>query len=469
MPAHTRTLSIVYGGTTVGGATDYLIHDKVRIERRYGLTTVSFTVAFGGASSDADFASDVSTLETAFTKPRQRLQILQNGETLLDLDPSVASGANTGFNARPSISKLGDDGDTGRSRVYEVSIEVDTPSDLTGQNGLTDASIEITYLPSRRRNLTISGEYRALGGNTAEDQYLASIGSYASTIITALTGTWELVDENYNYNDTNTIASFSRTYEELAFNQSSSSLNDTNVVQLRLDVARTRVGPGDSVFGAIYRMTRMIVSVDAWIDTSADLKTIWENTLRPYVITRANTLGELASAAVTDENISFDEKDSRISGTISVSGPTQSNLVQARITQSIDESSGLVHTPVWSNERFAAHTFQGPALRVRTTTITKRTVTGGRSGGRAVGSTRLGQTVGARVIYPDVNNATTAGRRDPVEVDLSDDINNSLGQGGWKPVSKTRTETPSRIGIPPDTIDILDEVEVTQERWVTTP
>ena len=87
MPAHTRTLSIVYGSTTVGGSTDYLIHDKVRIERRYGVTIVSFTVAFGGESSDANFATTISTLETAFTTPRQRLRILQNGSTLLDLNP----------------------------------------------------------------------------------------------------------------------------------------------------------------------------------------------------------------------------------------------------------------------------------------------------------------------------------------------------------------------------------------------
>ena len=103
MPTVNRDLKITYGSTVVGGTTDYLIDGKIRIDKSYNTTTVSFDVVVAGASSDANFASQCSTLEDAFRTPRDRLLIELGSSTLLDLNPTAGASGNSGFDANPSI------------------------------------------------------------------------------------------------------------------------------------------------------------------------------------------------------------------------------------------------------------------------------------------------------------------------------------------------------------------------------
>ena len=82
MPAVTRELSITYGGFTVGGATDYLIKDKIRIEKGYASANVSFNVIVSDASGAPEFATLCSAIEAAFRKPWQACTIALDGSTL---------------------------------------------------------------------------------------------------------------------------------------------------------------------------------------------------------------------------------------------------------------------------------------------------------------------------------------------------------------------------------------------------
>lgn len=371
MPAVARELSITYGAFTVGGATERLLDSEVgqmRIEKDFTSVSVEYTFVIQ-QELEADFAAEIASVEAAFRIPRLNLTIAQGSSTLLSLSQS----SNTGFDADPSIIKFDDIGNTGRSRVYTVRIDFGLPADNIGTSGRQSSVITVEFSESRRRTVTISGVYTALGGAESRAQYNASIATYAASILAGLGGTYELTAETADNFETDKNLEFSQTFQELIFNQANAVLDNLSIVNQIFRVTRKTVTPGDSsplVGVDAVRLVDFDVSYEASIDATltTDLVGIWENEIRPFIILQVETIAGGAIALLEDEpTFSFD--DNTISAAMLFTSATTSGVLEFERTEETFFDEGWVFVPAWTGDRLAKFEYQGAATILQTVTI----------------------------------------------------------------------------------------------------
>ena len=243
MPAVNRDLEIVYGATTIGGTTDFLLDGKFTLTDSYDTKTFSFDTICTGSTA-AIFASNCVTLEAAFRIPRQDLSVTLSGVSLI----SLTEGSSTGYNADPTINKVGGAADTGRSRADRVDITWERPADLSGQAGRRNSIVALNFAPGKRRTITITGRYTTLGGTGARAIYDGAIEGYTTSIIASVGGpgaVFELVSEDANADDNDTNIDFTRIFRELIFNQSEGVLDDDRIFDSIVQWSRSIPAPGD--------------------------------------------------------------------------------------------------------------------------------------------------------------------------------------------------------------------------------
>lgn len=123
----TRSMTVEYGSTTIGGSVGggtTAIHDVHSINRDQDSFDLSFS-ALVTASSSSGLASACAALETAYTTRRQDIKVTIGGADFLDLKHSDA----TALNITASISKTGSPHDSALSRLYQISVSgVTTPN-----------------------------------------------------------------------------------------------------------------------------------------------------------------------------------------------------------------------------------------------------------------------------------------------------------------------------------------------------
>lgn len=477
-PAVTRELSVIYGGFTVGGATDRLLDDYHRKVKNYVDVVIEFSF-LTTAASEAAFATEVRAIEAAFRKPLQKLEIKQGSATLDTYDPGTT--VNTGFNAQPEIIKRNDIGDTGRSRRYEVRITVQLPADLSGQSGRRDSSVEISYSPSRVRTLTITGTYTALTTNAALTQYEASIAAYATSVTTALTGTWELAEEpRVTHDDQNKTVDFEIVYEELIFKQSQSSLDDSAIVKQGMLIRRRFTSPGDTPSGfrgfpsgggggggggivvgpggpigrakasggRVRRFFILSCQYEAWIDKdvisgTTELRTKWLDEIRPWILGNIKEIFGPTAGALVSEEPEFDLPQNRIRANLEWWGvESGAGILEFQYTYRLQAELGKFIAPVWSGDSAAAHVFQGPARAIKSTTERFRLKKG------TLSTSMLGENFG-----------------DFFETALKEN------GGNWELISKQTDETPLNLGLDSigEGINVVDVVRVRTWRFVREP
>lgn len=502
-PAVVRTLTIVYEadggappGITVGGGTDYEIDGQVSLNVGWINSSVDFTVMVSADQAavdpDIDFATKCDALETAFRTPWLDLTVSQGAATLIDFKHST----NTGFRADPSVVKREDIGNTGYSRRYTVTIPVEMPADVSNTSGRQDADIKISYLPSRRRQVEISGVYTALppGGVTARQQYEASINAFAATVLGPLGGTWELAEEPVvNEDHVQKVVNFVRVYDELIFEQAGGSPDEVSIVRQRLVISRAQVGPGDSptgdtsfeasnasaaskgrsggyqqvglgggettyptigkgntyaagiggsgggslagTSGAVNRLLEIEASYECWIDKTVTPPTTLESfysTIQSFIVQQIKTILKVSSVAITSERPSFDLDDCRITSSISAVASSSSGLVE--YSQEVEDVSdpGIVLVPAWTGNSLSKFMYQGPQT--------------------------IKQTITEKALYMGSDGFDTASPR-PV-------IGQPAGEGGVSAERILRVRRrPIRMGVGSNTINLMDCTRITEREF----
>lgn len=203
MSAPSREIGIVYGGYTVATTDD--VHIGVD-----GPDLSSIRFDFEIAHSDpSTFATMKAAAETAFRTPRQGLVITVRGTTW----KSFSHSGGTGFNANPKIESTRR-GRSANSIIYTISIDFGRPADVHGTNYRRNSTVRVTWSTDRRMHVDVDGVYTVNGSTTARQQYLDAIGTYASSILTALGGSFDLLEENVVNDDQNKVATFHRRYDE---------------------------------------------------------------------------------------------------------------------------------------------------------------------------------------------------------------------------------------------------------------
>ena len=372
MPLVAREVQIIYGSVTLGGTGEYLILPpySYRDDSRQFQLTCRVLVHDPDVST---FVGLCTTLTDEFTTPRQRLRLIigTGGEatTKYDLDPST----NTGFNAEPEISQVGTRMDTVRSAVFEVSVTVDLPFTLTGQEGRVGSSVDLITSSNGIRTLQLAGTYTALSSNDARAQFNAEIATWAVDVIDNELGSssalWEqIAPDTVSWDDTNSLATFRRVYREVIYNQTGAGLNHAAVKEPSLLITRTSLHPGDSLDG-VDRPVEMGVVWSAMIDKgTTNLQGFYEGTIRPYLL---DLVRQFASGTLTvvQDSPTFDGPRNTIGATLRVI-VYPGSVIHSFLSVREEKGTGLDPVAVWSGDKDAKHVFEVARNRIRVVSLT---------------------------------------------------------------------------------------------------
>lgn len=362
-----RTLAITYGSYVVGlGGTssDVRPTDKVTVEQEYTSGRVSFEVMVLSSSASA-FATVEAALVSAFRTPEQTLTVALGGQTRYSFSPA----SNTGFNTSPSIEKLAGVEDTDRSGRYRIEISFGLPASLAGKSGRQSASVSVRTDPAGIQEVTISGVYTALSGNSAREQYDAAIATYVAAVKSALSITdWELVGRPIEEDDHNgTALRFARVYREIFRNQGVGTTDVAGIVNPRLRIRRTDSATGDTTeLGQTEPLRSMDLSYTCTVDKSVttDLDSFYTSTIRPHLIAEAEALAG-TGVIVQRESPNFDLFANRVYVDMDLLADVGTGLFSASVEVEDVISNGEVRFVVWDGNPYSRDVYQGPKAWIR--------------------------------------------------------------------------------------------------------
>ena len=475
MPAVTRELKITYGSYVVGGSTDNLIDGYINLTKNFSESSVEFEFVIT-AASEAAFKTAIDAAELAFRTPFQNLKVEQGAVTLLDLSHST----DTGFNSEPKILKRQDDLNTGRSRKYAVEITFGMPADAgVPEEGIRNSSTNVAYLPSRKKQVTISGIATAIGGTASRAKYEAIIDAFAASILTALGGSYELAEEPSTDNDyADKEINFSRVYDEIIYSEAGSA-SDSSIVRMIFKVTRGRMAPGDFPSPGTERLVVLDASFDCWIDKNVtqDLESKWTS-IRDWIYGEMDSAFSGGSLAITESTPEFDHTDNRITARVSGLKSTGSNLISMTQTEDTNVQTGVVLVPAWNGNPLSKYRYQGPTVSVRTVTTSKRVLGDSSNIAQANASSAMGQAqalnFGQNLVNP-VGQGVAPALPGLQGLNFAQNLPAAQGAGAGAGVEEalvqSRTNvTPVRIGMDGRTFTVSDIMTVkTYHQYVPLP
>jgi hypothetical protein len=384
-----RELAITYGGLTVGGAqTKMVIHDRFQHSRDSEALTahIAFDLLITGTTT-ADFVQRCQLVETAFSQPYKAC-VGSVGSTLM----FAYSDAPVDL-CYPKIEKSGEEIDTGRSRLYKVSIDVQRKSRDVSTAGLHEFSVDISEIASQRRTLTIGGAFTAASGSGARAAYEAAIDTLASSIISDIGGTFERIStERADRDITDHKCEFSVVYRELIFNQLGGSPDNAAVIEQSVVIRRERFGADDSdrlpsIGGGgggtsgspgasdVRRMERLNVTYNAWVQKDTDPHSLWPEPLRTFLSARINEIKEEGDGmAIIEESHDVSPDDNRLSARMVVMIAV-SDVIERRTSVHDNDADDQRLVKIWDGKRFSRHVYDVPTDLTRT--VTERSLMNG--------------------------------------------------------------------------------------------
>lgn len=393
-----RELSISYAGTTIST----LLDAQIQTNRESQRGSVEFTFAVQ-ATTESAFVSACNTVEAAFSKPYQDLVVSQGSQTLV----SAKQSTNTGLDPMPSILCRTDDGNTGRSRIYQVRVDFGIPATSgTPAVGLRSARVSVAYDSSRRRTVTIAGVVTASGTNDASAQYTATVQAYCTAAITALGGAYNLVNELRAPTMTAKTLDFSLTYREIKFPEGGAS-DDPQIKEQLFVISRRSggarrsqglvgnvgggtgngTGAGANVLPLVVMEARYTATLD--FEVTSDLEGKWSG-LRSWVLGLCTSVFRGGAMALMEERPEYSYDENRIAVTLVLHGvdPQGVNVYEQRIEFTNTLEPGYIALPAWGGSPYTRAIFQGPATKTRATRIMQESV--GTAGGILGGGSSQG-------------------------------------------------------------------------------
>lgn len=467
--AITNPFSITYGSRQVGGSTAYQLLGPYVIEKSYTEFRLVFEVIFT-ASSFSTLKSRAESLEDDFRKR------LQDGDTItvsINGENFTYTMGTTLLNAEAAITKKGDpETDRGYSRAYTVSITAELPADDSNDAGLRDIQVNTTYEASRQKTVTMQGTYTATTAGDAKSRYDSAFDNVASDYLDAIdsSATWELDAESFTLDRQRDsggtpnahLLNFSRQYVELLANQSSGSLDDTQIKDHRVIFTDLSQHPGDAL-DDIRRLRRVVGTFDAAVDIeeTTDLKSVYESKVRDYIKSEFQSTFQPQTFGVVDKRVSYDETNKRISVQFEFlyQGQNGENIIEISQSVAYREQRSLQYTPVHGGGEYDANVDVGWASRER---IWNRTVV-------ALGTVSPKLRLSERASNEEPIGRwddTVAGVQGPDSRDTS-----KINAEGWNTIASTSQATPTRIGDAEEgqQIEVITLTETVVERFHAKP
>ncbi len=361
----TQKVTITYAGVTIGAnSASYRVAGELLYDASYEVGRFETQVLVYG-STHANLASAEAALRTAFQTPRGDLVVSINSSTFLTWSQS----SNTGINARPRCEDRGD-GQSPLTRVYRIVVECDLPASLSGVSGRQSGSVRVRYSASRVLEATLSAVYTALTTNSATAQYAAAMSTWAAAVQSALGITaWELVDEDYSFDDVNKKLTATHRYAEVWANQSIGTLNNTSIVDPLLQIRVTITSPDDYDGAKVNRLQEVTADFSCAVNrtVTTNMSTLWTGTVRPHIISQAfAAFGSSSKAALISQSPLKEVYTNRLSASLTFLVLGGGNLLEQSWQQTTECRTGKVGCPVWSRDPLSKVVFQGPASIVQT-------------------------------------------------------------------------------------------------------
>jgi hypothetical protein len=362
-----QDFEITYGAYVVGGSTAGVpqIHKQHGFEIGFERSWFEFTILIQD-DVEATFATKCAAAQVAYSLRNVAVGIKVGASVLL----AVSHSGNTGFNSRATCSKSDEPGNSARSRLYHVRIDVEHPAtDLAGRR---ESNVNVAYDAAGIRTITISGVWTAVAGTAARAQYEAQITNYATAMMTLLSCTYyEQIGEPQTEHDLdNKLLRFSRVYHEIIDPQSSAGMDDADIVSDSISLQYADPAPGDWDPNT-RRLTRFTVQYSCTVKkTNTNLEAKWDS-LRPWLIERSRTSSGAETVALVANNLSIDKKNNVINATLELEGPLGGKILESKCVTEYLCDPGVVLVPVWKEdkENLAKFEFQGPATKRRTLNI----------------------------------------------------------------------------------------------------
>lgn len=442
MPAVEHEIRIVYGGVLIGGDSDLEPFEYHFIDR--GKDSSEFRFSFGIDEDTAeDFAAQCVFVEDQFRTPYQDLLVTIDGAQLLSLSQS----GNTGLDALPTIRKGDDPLNTGRSRLYEVTILYGTPADKASMSGRRESSVDVTYSAARVRTATLSGIWTAIGSNDARAQYESAFPTWRAAVLSALGGTWdEPANEIAEHSTNDKTLDFRVVYKEIIRNQGEGGLNDAGIVDPTLIISRETEAFGDSINPEAKRLVIMEGRFEASIDTgvTTDLPTKF-NAVKAWLIDQIEEVLAGGGMSVVNIRPEYDEFENVIRATFRCQGldDGSGSLVESRVTVRDNHQYGREFVPAWTGNVYSVYEHQAPAVYIRT--ISWVFVFAAALSEREAKSQAKG-IVSGFLSTPDTSP-------------------HSSGGGSWRGIDDDIPVTVLRKGVSPDTLDVTEVSATFRYRW----
>lgn len=258
------------------------------------------------------------------------------------------------------------------------------------ETGLRDAVYEVRTLATGQREYRVTGQYEKVGGTGAESTYTSAIAAVLSTLEAGLTGTWEREESLYRKDQTDTIVTFEWRGVELIYAQADGGTDHASLKNTKIRIQRASIAPGDTNGSTVTRPVRLLAMVETDVPKSVtqDLKTLWEGTVRPYLISKSKSAANASAAALLEERPEFDFTGNRITGSILIETYVGSALLAQEIETEDDTKTGVTLIPVWSGDPDEYEEYQVQREKIRT--ITTRTITLGVSANPNASAPALG-------------------------------------------------------------------------------
>lgn len=358
-----RELKFTWGTFVVGGTTEREIHGPFSFEWDYTGFRVSFNVLVR-ADTEALFTSACDTFEDEFRKREQRFLMELGSSTIRDFNTADGSAIDTAA----TCSVAGDlDTDTGRSRMYQITITGQlTADDLDGRR---DNKVMIHFDAARRAEVTYSGTWTAVGTDSASTKYLAESPAWMASMNSSFLSsrTMKLVDEVYTPDRNDDVLEFSVTWRELIATGTASALNDANITDQTISMRLNRPAPGDSGEG-IVRLRDCTVQWECAVNAEnvVDLDTLWTGTILPYIDGQVQAVFGASQVARVNVDAGYITSANRIQATVVYRlaiGAT--DVIESRITTGYADNPGLDFTPVHSSTPTDCYVDQGPQIPLR--------------------------------------------------------------------------------------------------------
>lgn len=329
------------------------------------------------------------TAEAQWNQRHQDFKIVVDSVTLFHFVDGVDS-VGAGEEAAEFIKVTWRDLGTHRSkksRAYRISVEVTRSADQAGKTGVLDQGIRVTTNPLGKRRLAFRAQFTpgpgANGTGTAMARYNDATYGFeklVSDLQTVLTGTWERsgsIGQAYDEDSRTLVAS--ATYEELIYNQSQGTRNDSALVGAKYDIRVERKSsltiPGQLATRP-FTIVTVLFSSGVLISESQDLTSMVTTKVLPYVrdtVSKAFGLTSATSTILLGHGLRADPIENRIAGQVFFL-VSEGNVLEISKRVSDIGRTGETFIPVLTGGKWDRDRHTGPGMWIRRVVIACRVV-----------------------------------------------------------------------------------------------